>query len=111
MLEKILGNPTAAIMLHLIHFGEVNARDLAKDLDVSLSEMQDLFEGYEETEVLVSKKSGTSRSYSFNKKSPYAKPLKDLIYVDYNSMDDTEKEQYFQPRNMSRRGSKGSGKK
>lgn len=111
MLENILGTPTAAaIMLHLIHFGEVHARDLAKDLDVTLSDMQEQLETYEESEVLISSKSGTTRRYVFNKKSPYTRPLMDLIRVQYNSMSEAEKEQYFQPRVAARRGSKAAGR-
>ncbi len=107
MLDKLFGTQTAAfILLHLYHYGEVYARALARDLDISLSAVQKQLQKFEEAGVVVSKLMGRTRIYSFNKKSPLTKPLMELVDVIYSSMSISDKEHLFETRQRPRRSGK-----
>ena len=69
MLDKLFGTSTAGfVLLHLYHYGEVYARALARDLDISLSAIQKQLEKFECAGVIISKTMGRTRIYSFNKR-------------------------------------------
>jgi len=107
MLDKLFGTQTAGfVLLHLHHYGEVYARGLARDLDISLSAIQKQLQKFEDAGVVVSKLMGRTRIYSFNKKSPLTKPLIELIDVVYSSMSLSDKEQLFKTRQRPRRPGK-----
>jgi DNA-binding transcriptional ArsR family regulator len=107
MLDKIFGTQTAGyILLHLHHYGEVYARALARDLDISLSAVQKQLQKFEDAGVVVSKLMGRTRIYSVNKKSPLTQPLMDLIDVVYSTMSLADKEHLFKTRQRPRRPGK-----
>jgi len=69
MIEVIFGNKTAAqVMLYLFHYGEAYANGLARDMKITLSQVQKQLDKFENAGILVSKKTGTVRIYSFNPK-------------------------------------------
>ena len=107
MLDKLFGTQTAGfVLLHLHHYGEVYARGLARDLDISLSAIQKQLQKFEDAGVVVSKLMGRTRIYTFNKKLPLTKPLIELIDVVYSSMNLSDKEQLFKTRQRPRRPGK-----
>ncbi len=107
MLAKLFGTQTAGfVLLHLFHYGEVYARRLARDLDISLSSVQKQLQKFEDAGVVVSKLMGRTRIYVFNQKSPLTKPLMELINVVYTSMSLSDKEQLFKTRQRPRRPGK-----
>lgn len=107
MLDKIFGTQTAALtLLHLFHYGEIHARGLARDIDISLSSVQSQLQKFEEAGIVVSKKIGTTRIFFFNKKSPLVSPLMQLINVIHSSMSIEDKEQLFKERKRPRRSGK-----
>jgi len=107
MLDKLFGTQTAGfVLLHLYHYGEVYARRLARDLDMSLSPVQKQLQKFEEAGVVVSKLMGRTRIYAFNQKSPLTKPLMELINVVYTSMSLSDKELLFKSRQRPRRPGK-----
>lgn len=107
MLEKLFGTQTAGfVLLHLYHYGEVYARGLARDLNISLSAVQKQLQKFEDAGVLASKLMGRTRIYSFNQKSPLTKPLMELIDVIYSSMSLSDKEHLFKTRQRPRRPGK-----
>ena len=107
MLENIFGTKTAGlILLHLFHYGELHARGLARDIDISLSSVQNQLQKFENAGILASKKIGNVRIYFFNKKSPLTKPLLDLLEIVHSSMSIEEKEKIFKTRKRPRRPGK-----
>jgi DNA-binding transcriptional ArsR family regulator len=107
MLETIFGNQTAAkIMLYLFHFGEAYASGVAKDMGITLSQVQKQLDRFEIAGILVSKKFGTTRLYEFNPKLGVVKKIKELIEVFYDSIPLAEREKMFNERRRPRRRGK-----
>ena len=87
MIETIFGNRTAAkMMLYLFHYGEAYASGLARDMGITLSQVQKQFDKFEAAGILVSKKSGTIRIYQFNPKLGIVKKLKAFVGEFYKAM-------------------------
>ncbi len=107
MLEALFGNQTAAkLMLYLFHYGEVYANGAAKDMGISLSQVQKQLEKFEIAGLLVSRKLGTTRIFEFNPKLGIVKKVKELIEAFYESMPLDEREQLFSERRRPRRKGK-----
>lgn len=107
MLEAIFGNQTAAkLMLYLFHYGEAYANGVSKDMDITLSQVQKQLDKFEIAGILVSKKLGTTRLYSFNPKLGVVKKIKELIEVFYESIPLTDREKMFSERRRPRRRGK-----
>lgn len=107
MLEAILGNKTAAkVMLYLVHYGEAYANGLAKDMGIALNQVQKQLDKFESAGVLISKKTGTVRIYTFNPKSGAVKKLIELISTFYEAIPLQQREIMFQNRRRPRRKGK-----
>ena len=107
MLDKILGNETASkIMLHLYHYSEIYPTAVAKDYEISVSQVQKQFHRFEDAGVLVSKLVGRTRVYLFNLKSPTTKVFVQLIKVYYDTLSTKDKERIFKQRRRPRRKDK-----
>ncbi len=107
MIEAIFGNKTAAqVMLYLFHYGEAYANGLARDMKITLSQVQKQLDKFEAAGILVSKKMGTVRIYSFNPKLGVTKKIKELIQVFYDSIPLEQREEMFHERRRPRRKGK-----
>lgn len=107
MLQGLFGTKTAGlILLHLYHYGELHARGLSRDLEISLSSIQNQLKKFEDSGFVASKKIGNVRVYFFNKKSPLTRPLLDLIKVIHSAMSFEDKEKVFKTRKRPRRAGK-----
>ncbi|MGB0452744.1 MAG: winged helix-turn-helix domain-containing protein [Bacteriovoracaceae bacterium] len=108
MLDKILGSKTAQkIFLHLYHYGESYPTGVAKDFKISLGQVQRQFDRFEEAGVIISKRSGRTRVYQFNKKQgAITKPFIELVKLCYESIPLKEKEEIFSSRRRPRRKGK-----
>lgn len=107
ILTTIFGNQTAErIFLHLYHYGEIHARAIANDYEVSVTPIQNQLQKFEDASILVSKSVGRTRVYSLNPKSPYTNPIKELIRVAYETISLSEKEKVFGTRRRPRRKGK-----
>ena len=107
ILDKIFGTKTASfILLHLFHYGELHARGIARDIEISLSTVQNQLEKFEDSGVVTSKRIGNIRIFSFNKKSPLTKPLMELVGIIHSSMSISDKEILFKSRKRPRRAGK-----
>lgn len=107
MLETIFGNETAAkVMLYLFHYGEAYASGIARDMGITLSQVQKQLDRFEQANILVSKLMGRVRIYSFNPKLGVTKKLKDLIQVFYDAIPLEQKEEIFSVRRRPRRRGK-----
>lgn len=107
MNEKLFGNKTALlVLLQLHHHHEAHARGIASDLGVSLSPVQNQLDRFEQVGVLISKKMGQTRVYSFNMKSPLTKPFKELVSIIYETLSKEDHQNLF----PTRRGPRAKGK-
>jgi DNA-binding transcriptional ArsR family regulator len=107
MLETIFGNKTAAkLMLYLFHYGEAYANGVAKDMGITLSQIQKQLDKFEMAGILVSKKIGTTRIYEFNPKLGVVKKIKELVGVFYDSIPLEERQKLFGERRRPRRRGK-----
>lgn len=103
MNEKLFGNKTALLaLLQIYHHHEVHARGIATDLGVSLSPIQNQLDRFEQAGVLVSKKMGQTRIYSFNMKSPLTKPFKELVRIIYETLSEKDHQTLFPTRRKPR---------
>ena len=107
MLNLILGSETAQkIFLHLYHYGESYPSAVAKDFSMSLGQIQRQFERFETAGILISKLSGKTRMYQFNKKFLLTGPFIEMVKMVYDSLPLDEKEILFPSRRKPRRAGK-----
>ena len=107
MFEGIFGNKTAEkILLHVFHYGEIHASAIARDYRVALNPVKQQLTRFEAAGILVSKKVGRSRVYAFNPKSPFMKPIRELLRIGYESIPLKEREILFETRRRPRREGK-----
>lgn len=100
MLNSIFGNKSAQLlMLRLYREKEVYAGALANDYNVGIKAIQNQLEKFEDANLLVSRKLGNLRLYSFNPQSSFVEPLMKLIEVEYNALSEKDKD-YVYPRRM-----------
>ena len=107
MLEGVFGNRTAEkVLLHVFHHGQIHASAIAQDLGLALNPIKGQLDRFEQAGVLVSTEMGRSRVYSFNPKSPFIGPIRELIRIVYESIPLREREQLFATRRRPRRKGK-----
>lgn len=107
MLKGIFGNKNAErVLLHIYHYGEVNGSAIAKDYKIALDPILKQLARFEEAGILLSKEVGRSRLYSFNPKSPFLKPVKEILELAYRSIPMKEREKLFQKRRRPRKKGK-----
>jgi hypothetical protein len=107
MLEGIFGNKTAEkVLLHIFHYGESHGSAIASDFQMPLTPIIQQLNRFELAGVLISKEFGRSRVYSFNAKSPFMKPVKELIETVYESIPLKDRQILFQTRRRPRRKGK-----
>lgn len=107
MLETILGNETASkLMLYLVHYGEAYANGVARDMGITLSQVQKQLDKFEEGGVLVSKKMGNVRIYKFNPKLGVVKKFIEMIEAFYEAIPLEHREEMFEVRRRPRRKGK-----
>ena len=93
-------------MLYLVHYGEAYANGVSKEMGITLSQVQKQLDRFENANILVSKKIGTVRIYTFNPKLGVIKKLKALIEAFYVQIPLPEREKLFGIRKRPRRKNK-----
>lgn len=89
-------------MLHIYHYGEIHARGIANDYNVAVSPIQLQLDKFENGGLLVSKEIGRSRLYSINPKSPFSKPVIELLKIEYETISIEERQEIFGARRRPR---------
>jgi hypothetical protein len=107
VIEFIFGNDSAEkVLLHIFHYGEIHASGIAKDYEVAITPIKKQLERFEEGGLLKSKVFGRSRVYSFNEKSPWVKPIKEILSIAYNSISIKDRQLIFGERRRPRQKGK-----
>jgi len=107
MLKYIFGNATAEkALLHIYHYGNIHSAAISEDYGISATPITNQLERFEKANILVSKTIGRSRIFSFNSKSPFVKPIKELLKIVYESIPLKEREIIFKTRRRPRQKGK-----
>ena len=103
MIDKLFGNETAGfILLNIFHYEKIHASAISKNISKALRPVLNQLQKFEEIGLLASQEIGRSRLYFFNPKSPYSKPVKEIMQITYQAMPVSLKEKMFQVRNRPR---------
>lgn len=99
MMDKIFGNETLPmIFLNLFHYGEVYSGLIEKNTGIGSRAVLNQLNKMEEAGVFVSMLRGRTRLYTFNPKSPFVKPIKEIVEIVYSNLSIKQKEQIFKER-------------
>ncbi|PJZ29134.1 hypothetical protein [Leptospira kmetyi] len=103
ILDGIFGNGTASkVLLHVFHYSEIHSSAIAQDYNTAVTPIRLQLERFEKAGILVAKQIGRSRVFAFNQKSPFVKPIKEILSIFYNSLSIEEKEILFSTRRRPR---------
>lgn len=105
MLEGIFGNQTTEkILLSLVHYGETYVAAVAKDFKTAENPIRNQLDQLEETGVIISRKAGRTRIYTFNPKNPYTSHVRGIAETFYKGIPLKEREKLFAHRKPRRKG-------
>jgi DNA-binding transcriptional ArsR family regulator len=107
VLEALFGNrPAACVLLFLQCYGEGHAQRIAKTFGFGLNMTQRQLKRLEEQGVLVSRRLGNMRLFSFNERNPTVRNLRKLLEVELAALPEEEQQQYFRQRQRPRQSNK-----
>lgn len=106
-IQALLGGKAAAkVLLFIENYGEGYARQIAGTFEIPLSEVQKQLTKFEGAGILVSRKVGASRMYSWNPRDPALKGLRSLLRdtLDKGIPESTLRQFYRQRQRPRRKG-------
>ena len=107
VLEALFGNRTAAcVLLFLQCYGEGHAQRIAKTFGFGLNMTQRQLKRLEEQGVLVSRRLGNMRLFSFNERNPTVRNLQKLLEVELAALPEEDQQHYFRQRQRPRQSNK-----
>ena len=107
-LETLFGGQAAAkVLLFIENYGEGYASWIARTFEMPVSEVQKQLKKFEEASVLVSRKVGTLRMYTWNPRDPALAGLRQLLQntLEYG-IPEARLKRYFRQRRRPRRAGK-----
>lgn len=107
-IETLLGGKAASrALLFIENYEEGYASEIAKTFDMPLSEVQKQLTKFEEAYILVSRKVGTSRMYTWNPRDLALKGLRILLRETLDKgIPDATLEKFYRQRKRPRRKGK-----
>ena len=107
-LETLFGGKAAArVLLYIENYGEGYARGIARTFEMPPSEIQKQLAKFEDNEILVSRKIGTSRVYSWNPRDKELAGLRQLLKDTLDKgMPESELSRFYRQRRRPRRTGK-----
>jgi predicted transcriptional regulator len=107
MIEAIVGSTSAErVLLFLAAREEGYATEIAKSFDTSLSQIQKQLERMERDGLLINKKVGNTRVYSFNPRYVFVDELKALLEKAISMCPDSLQEELLMNRRRPRKKNK-----
>ena len=107
VLEALLGNRTAACVLLFLHcYGEGHAKRIAKTFGFGINMTQRQLKRLEEQGVLVSRRLGNMRLFSFNERNLTVRNLRKLLELELAALPEDDQQQYFRQRQRPRQSNK-----
>jgi len=109
-LEVLFGGKAAAkVLLFIENYGDGYASRIARTFDMPLSEVQKQLKKFEQVGILVSRKVGTSRIYTWNPRDPALRGLRELLQETLETgIPEQTLQMYFKQRQRPRRKGKPS---
>ena len=103
VLEAIFGNRTAAwVLLFLQAYGEGHALRIARTFGFGLNMTQRQLKRLEEEGVLLSRRIGNVRLFSFNERNPTVRNLQTMLGAELQALPEDVQQQYFRQRQRPR---------
>lgn len=103
ILDGIFGNKNASrVLLHVYHYNEIHSAAIAQDYGIAVTPIKLQLERFEKAGILVAKNIGRARIFTFNQKSPFVKPIKNILTIFYDSLTLEEKQSLFNTRRRPR---------
>ena len=90
------------VLMYLQNYEEGYALQIAKTFKMSLSQVQNQLKKFEQLSLLVSRKQGSSRVYTF-RQSPVTDALRLFLRTMLDSLPDSTIEKFYQERRRPRR--------
>ncbi|MCP9774939.1 hypothetical protein [Cyanobium sp. WAJ14-Wanaka] len=107
VLEALFGNKTAAcVLLFLQCYGEGHAQRIAKTFGFGLNMTQRQLKRLEEQGVLLSRRLGNMRLFSFNNRNPTVWNLRKLLELELAALPEDDQQQFFRQRQRPRQSAK-----
>jgi DNA-binding transcriptional ArsR family regulator len=107
MLEAAFGSLTAERVLLFVHrYGEAYGRQIAVAFDTPASEIQKQLRKFEGGGLLVSRMVGRTRVYTWNPRSVFVDPLRQLLHVLLENIPPEQRAPYADGRRRPRRAGK-----
>jgi len=107
VLEALFGNKTAAcVLLFLQCYGEGHAQRIAKTFGFGLNMTQRQLKRLEEQGVLLSRRLGSMRLFSFNERNPTVRNLYTLLEAELAALSENDQQQFFRQRQRPMQTSK-----
>jgi DNA-binding MarR family transcriptional regulator len=107
VLEALLGNRTAACVLLFLHcYGEGHAKRIAKTFGFGINMTQRQLKRLEEQGVLVSRRLGNMRLFSFNERNLTVRNLRKLLELELAALPEDDQQKYFRQRQRPRQSNK-----
>ena len=106
-LEALFGGQAAAkVLLFIENYGEGYASSIARTFEMPVSEIQKQLKKFEDAGILVGRRIGTSRVFSWNPRDPALDGLRELLKstLEYGIPSDRLKKYYRQRRRPTRKG-------
>lgn len=107
MIESLVGNPTTEkVLLFLHNYDEGYGAQIAKNFEISLSQVQKQLEKLELGGFFVSRVIGRTRVYSWNPRNPLNKKVRELLDEVLKTLPEKEIKKYYRLRTRPRRKGK-----
>jgi hypothetical protein len=107
VLEALFGNRTAScVLLFLQCYGEGHAQRIADTFGFGLNMTQRQLKRLEQHGVLVSRRLGNLRLFSFNERNPTVRNLKPFLEAELATLPEPAQQRFFRQRQRPRQSSK-----
>lgn len=110
MLKELFGGKTPEqVLLYLENYEEGYGKAIADTFEISLSSVQKQLQKFEDSGLLVSRLVGKTRLYTWNPRSPFVTPVRNLLFQRLKITPPEEIKAYYRQRRRPRKADKPLG--